>query len=300
MTNDLERSALPDARARAALPITGLAALADSIDAVLCDVWGVVHDGRAAHAPALDALHRLRLLEKPVVLLSNAPRPAPLVFDQLKGFGIFPGVHFDALVTAGDVARAEVIARFSGQRCHHIGPERDLPLFDALPVTRVADLMEADFMLCTGLVDEYRETAEDYRAFLERARDRGLPLVSANPDLVVHVGDALLPCAGVLAVLYEVLGGTVISCGKPHGNAYERTLRVIAGCAGRAIPANRVLAIGDGLDTDIRGAHHAGLPSLFIASGIHRDEHGGDSDRLAALGHERGTMPDFVIDRLAW
>lgn len=288
------------AMARTTSHLAGLATIADRFEAVLCDVWGVIHNGREAHGEALAALARMRALEKPVVLLSNSPRPAPPIFDQLRGFGVQAGVHYDALVTAGDVARAEVIARFAGGRCHHIGPERDAPLFEALPVTRTADLVDADFILCTGLVDEYRETAEDYRPLLEQARDRGLPLVCANPDLVVHVGQDLIPCAGAIAVLYELLGGAVLYCGKPHQSAYDRTLRVIAGCAGRVIAASRVLAIGDGLDTDIRGAVGAGLPSLFIASGIHRDDHGGDSDSVSALGRARGAVPDWVMERLVW
>ncbi|MDA5193936.1 TIGR01459 family HAD-type hydrolase [Govanella unica] len=283
-----------------ALHLQGIAAIVDQFDAVLCDVWGVIHNGQQAHADALDALGRLRALDKPVVLLSNSPRPAPPIFGQLQGFGVQAGQHFDALVTAGDMARAVVLERFADKRCYHIGPDRDLPLFDALPVTLTTGVGDADVLMCTGLVDEYHETAADYLPLLERAAARGLPLICANPDLIVHMGDDLIPCAGAIAVLYDQIGGSSIYCGKPHESAYAHTLRVIAGCAGRVIPASRVLAIGDAFDTDIRGAKRAGLPSLLISSGIHRDEHGGDHDRLTALGQDRGFLPDWVMDHLAW
>lgn len=280
--------------------LRGISEIASLYDAVLCDVWGVIHNGQVPHEAALGALIRVRAAEKPVVLLSNAPRPAPPVMNQLKGFGAEIGVHYDALVTAGDIARHVVIQEFPHKVAYHIGLERDTPIFFNLPVERTDDLGAADFILCTGFRDEGHETVEDYRELFEQAIAQGVTLVCANPDLVVHVGADMFLCAGALAAFYEELGGRMINCGKPFRSAYDTTLDVIAACAGKVIPAGRVLAIGDGLDTDIRGAVDSGLPSLLITSGIHRDEHAGDPLRLAELADKRGLRPDWVLNHLAW
>lgn len=276
-------------------PLCGLAAVADQFEAVLSDVWGVVHDGQAAFPAAVDCLTRLRDRGAAVILLSNTPRPAPPIHKQLRGFGIEAGRHYDALVTAGDVARHLMIEKFSGARVFHVGTARDLPVFDQVPVTLVADLEQADVIVCTGFWDEDRETAKNYRPLLARAVARGLPFICANPDLIVHRGADVLPCAGAIAVLYEELGGVVHYCGKPHGPVYDRALRVASACLGRKLDRSRVLAIGDGLHTDIQGAKTYGLPALFIASGIHRDSW---AEGTALEQAERA--PDWVLERLVW
>lgn len=276
-------------------PLSGLAAVADQFEAVLSDVWGVVHDGRAAFPAAVECLTRLRERGCAVVLLSNTPRPAPPIHEQLRAFGVVAGRHYDALVTAGDVARQLMIEDFSGARVFHLGPERDRPVFDQVPVTITDDLDQADVITCTGFRDEHRETAEDYRPFLTRARARNLPFICANPDIIVHHGADILPCAGAIAALYEEFGGVVHYCGKPHRPVYDRALRVASACHGRKLERSRVLAIGDGLHTDIQGAKAYGLPALFIASGIHRDQWAEGT----AL-QQAGQAPDWVVDRLVW
>lgn len=276
-------------------PLPGLAAVADQFDAVLSDVWGVVHDGRSAFPAAVDCLTRLRDRGLAVILLSNTPRPAPPIHDQLQGFGVEAGRHYDALVTAGDVARHLMIEKFSGARVFHIGTERDRPVFDQVPVTITTDPGRADVITCTGFRDEDRETVEDYRPLLAGAVARGLPFICANPDLIVHLGATVLPCAGAIAALYEELGGLVHYCGKPHGPVYDRTLRVASACLGRKLERSRVLAIGDGLHTDIQGAKTYGLPALFIASGIHRDQW---AEGTALQQAEKA--PDWVLERLVW
>lgn len=270
--------------------LRGIAAIADRFDAVLSDVWGVVHNGRAAHAAALEALVQLRQRDKPVILVSNTPRPAPPIHRQLEGFGVLIGTHYDALVTAGDMARLLMSGRYAGARAWHLGPTRDLPVFDQVPVTQVERPEDAEVVVCTGFFHEDTETAEDYRPLLETLLSRRLPLICANPDIIVHRGDDVLPCAGAIAVLYEEMGGPVHYCGKPYPEIYAGALKVASACLGRAVQRDRVLTIGDGLETDIRGARTNGLPALFIASGIHRGE-----DVSAAA-----FRPDWVLDELCW
>lgn len=303
----LSKGAALASAAASPLELSGFSSVAGEFEAVISDVWGVIHDGRAAFPAALDCLARLRARGLPVVLVSNTPRPAPPIHEQLAGLGVEVGEHYDALVTAGDIARALLIERFAGQRCYHVGPERDLPLFEQVPVQRVAAVDAADVLLCSGFVDEERETAEDYRALFTVAVARNLPLICANPDLIVHLGDDILLCAGTLAQFYSELGGTVHYCGKPYGGIYERALKVIGACRGRPVTPARLVAIGDAVHTDILGAQGLGIRSLLITSGIHRDllgdllaAGGNEAEAVAALGQTHGAVPEWIMGKLAW
>ncbi|MGE3919049.1 MAG: TIGR01459 family HAD-type hydrolase, partial [Hyphomicrobiaceae bacterium] len=243
------------------------------------------HDGRVAFPEANVALSAFRARGGTVVLVSNAPTPAENVARVLDDKGVVREA-WDAIVSSGDLALRHV--REQGwQRLHRIGPERrDRAFFEALPGS-AATIDEAEAMACTGLVDDRRETAEHYRARLEAARERELTLVCANPDLVVHVGPDLLPCAGALGALYEALGGRVFWAGKPFPIAYETALAEAARLRGREVDRRRVLAIGDSIRTDLAAAKGAGVDALFIASGIHRDDAIADGrideERLAQL-----------------
>lgn len=237
--------------------------------AVVSDVWGVVHDGATAYTAAGDAFARYRAGGGTVLLLSNAPMPAAWVARVLADKGVRRD-SWDAIVSSGDITLAHVAAQ-RYVRVHHIGPPRDLPLFETMPTARV-DLDDAQAIVCTGLVDDRRETALDYQPLLERALQRRLPLVCANPDLIVDVGGDLLPCAGVIGALYEQIGGEVYWAGKPHAPAYRMAMAEITRQRGVLPPADQILAIGDAMRTDIAGASAFGLDSLFIAQGIHRDE----------------------------
>ena len=287
----------------AVAPVAGLKALAGRYDAVLCDVWGVIHNGVEAHRAAADALLRFR--ERGVVILvSNAPRPGAVVLPHLDSLGV-PRGAYDGILTSGDLAR-QILVEGAGQAVHHLGPERDLPLFEGLAI-RFALLESADIVICTGLVDDERETAEDYRGRLEAMRARDLPMVCANPDIVVERGGQLIPCAGALAALYEEMGGSVFYTGKPHRPIYEAALERVAAAAGRPIDPARVLAIGDAIRTDIAGAAAFGLDALLIARGIHAEELGLLS---AATGLDpaeaeqwlaaQGVRPIGFMDKLAW
>jgi HAD superfamily hydrolase (TIGR01459 family) len=250
-------------------PLTGLAELAGRYDALLCDVWGVIHNGREAFPEPCAALARWRAEQGPVVLISNSPRPSPEVEIQLDGLGV-PREAWSALVTSGDVTRTLLAARAPGP-VYRLGPPRDAPLYAGLPL-EFTDLEHAAFIGCTGPVDDEVETPEDYRGLLTRAAERRLPMICANPDKVVQRGDRLIYCGGALAELYETLGGEAIMAGKPFAPIYEACYARAAELAGRAIPKSRLVAIGDGVATDVKGANDQGLDLLFVAGGIHGQE----------------------------
>lgn len=277
--------------------LSGLAAVADRYDVLLCDVWGVIHNGRESFPDACAALARWRRERGPVVLISNSPRPAADVVHQLDTLGV-PRESWTAFVTSGDATRVLLAARAPGP-AWRIGPERDGPLYDGLGL-EFSNLETAAFIACTGPNDDEVETPEDYRASLTLAAARKLEMICANPDLVVQRGDRLIYCGGALAAFYETLGGKAIMAGKPHAPIYDLALDA----ARRALPdpmdRKRVLAIGDAMATDIAGARGQGLDVLFIADGIHRaevrDRDGGLNDAaLSSLLGEDGLAMTALV-----
>ena len=242
-----------------------LSGIANQYDAILCDVWGVIRDGHALLPGAIDALRQFRQSRGPVVLISNAPRPAEDLAHQLALMGA-PDDAWDAIVTSGDTTRAALRERTPG-KAYFIGPEnRDDVLFDGLGLI-FTSLADADFAVCTGLVDDLNETPDDYAKQLSDLRTRNLDLVCANPDIVVQWGDRLIYCAGALARAYEKLGGKTIVSGKPHPPIYDLGLDALRQC-GFDADKSRILAIGDGPETDLAGARAMGIDALFIAGGI--------------------------------
>ena len=275
----------------------GLGAIADSYDALLCDVWGVLHDGRSAHIFAVDALQRFRRLRGPVILLSNAPRPAEDVQKQFERLGIAED-SYDAILTSGMLARNELARRAADKELKllHIGPERDRGIFAGLPIVCV-EANRAEVVVCTGLYDDDHETPDDYRDLLLDAKRRGLVFLCANPDIVVQRGGVLVYCAGALARSYESMGGTSIYYGKPHAPIYVAALEL----AGLKNKAPRALAIGDGLETDIRGANAAGIDALFIADGIHGENIPEvTTSVIAALFAQFGVQTRGAMRALVW
>lgn len=282
--------------------VEGLKSLAGSYDLVLCDVWGVLHNGVKAYEAASDALTRFRAKGGRVVLVSNAPRPGASVGTQLDGFGV-PRTAYDAVVTSGDLTRLAIEERID-RIVHHIGPPRDMPIYAGLDV-RFGSIDEADYVVCSGFDNDEEETVEDYRARLEAMRRRDLLMVCANPDLIVERGHMILPCAGTIALAYEEMGGKVFYAGKPHGPVYDRALAVAAGLSGHPVPKERVLAVGDAIRTDIAGAVGFGIDSLMIARGIHAEElglHKGDlvSDHVQDWVDRQPVRPTAFTEVLSW
>jgi HAD superfamily hydrolase (TIGR01459 family) len=277
-----------------------LDAVADDYDAVLCDVWGVIHNGRRMFPAAAAALARFRARGKAVVLLTNVPKPRGPIPAQLDRIG-FPRNAWDAIVTSGDAIRAELAARAPGPM-YKIGPPQDASLWEGLGLGR-AELAEAAFIGISGLDHDERETPADYADILRQARARDLELLCANPDIVVRVGEHLVWCAGAVARDYAELGGRVVMAGKPHAPIYALAYQELVTLTGRAVEKARILAIGDGAGTDVRGAQEQGLDCLFIASGMHGEAllTGGALDAAkaeAALAGE-GVSARYVMAELA-
>lgn len=273
--------------------------LAGQHDAWLADVWGVIHNGVEPFAGACDACTRFRLQGGVVILLSNAPRPAQSVVAQLDRIGV-PRFAYDAVVSSGDAARS-AIAAVGRAAAFHLGPERDLGIFEALEISLVANDQEADIVVCTGLFDDEVETPDDYAALLARCRARGLPMICANPDLRVERGGRMVYCAGAVAAAYEAIGGKVVYAGKPHLPIYEMALKTIAQLKGHDVSRDRILAIGDGPATDIAGAAAAGVPSLYIASSValRPGEDLGEAS-LARLFPDPAIRPIAAMAELVW
>ncbi len=282
--------------------VHGLSVFANDYDVILCDIWGVVHNGVAAFPAACAALEKARTGGARVVLVSNAPRPNTSVSIILDGLGA-PRSAYDAIVTSGDVTRM-LMSGQGGGRVFHLGPERDLPLFEGLDVTLVP-LEEAASVVCTGLFDDTVETPDDYTNMLARMVELNLPFICANPDLVVERGPRLIYCAGAIAEAYEAMGGEVVYCGKPHQPIYDLALLTATDLCGRQVDRSRVLAIGDALRTDILGASRMGFDSLFIAAGIHAGELRADDETppdegALAVFFEGQPRPRGAMSRLSW
>lgn len=282
-------------------PISGLADLADRYDVILSDVWGVIHNGRESFPQACGALARWRAERGPVILISNAPRPNGDVLPQLDGLRV-PREAWSAIVTSGDATRILLSGHAPGP-AWRIGPDRDAPLYEGLGLD-FADAATAAFVSVTGPYDDETETAEDYRARFGQAVERKLPLICANPDIVVQRGDRLIPCGGALAQLYEAMGGEVIMAGKPHAPIYALSIGEAEAILGHPVDRSRVLCIGDGVATDVKGANAQGLDVLFVASGIHGAEtigpDGLDAKAVETLLAKDGAQATYAIADLVW
>src|SRR5436309_9167663 len=272
--------------------------LVGGFDVVLSDIWGVVHNGLVAFPEACEALHTFRKQGGTVVLITNAPRPADSVQRQLRKLEIADD-SYDAIVSSGDLTR-HFVAGHPGRKVFWLGPERDNSIYRGLdPV--LAPLEQADYIVCTGLLDDETESAEDYRAMMREALKRKLTLICANPDIVVERGDRLIYCAGAIAELYRELGGEVVFYGKPHRPIYERAIELAAEWRGRAVQLKRVLAIGDSVRTDLAGAHGFGIDCLFVTRGIHAEEFAGvDQLDPASVKELFGHPPRALIRELKW
>lgn len=287
----------------ASIPVlSGFKEIALHYDVALCDIWGVLHNGVKAYAAASLALKAFREQGGTVILVSNAPRPGLDVVPLLDKFGV-DRLAYDGIVTSGDVTHT--ILRASQWKSYHwIGPERDGELFRGLTM-RSVDLDEADVVVCTGLLDDNTEKAEDYRATCEAIRKRNLPFLCANPDIVVERGSEIIHCAGAIAQIYEELGGKVIYAGKPYKPVYDAALDVASSLNQKLPDLKRTLMIGDAIRTDIAGARNLGCASLFVMRGIHMHELGLHTGALEDGSFERfiataAHKPDYAIDMLSW
>ncbi len=281
--------------------VTGLSELAAHYDVLLCDVWGVIHNGREAFPTPCAALARYAAEVGPVILISNSPRPREPVIEQLAGLGV-PRAAWTELVTSGDATRLLLAERAPGP-AWTIGPERDATLYEGLGLT-FSDADAARFISVTGPYDDETEEPADYRDRFIPCVERDLELICANPDIVVQRGDKLIYCGGALAQLYSSLGGRVTMAGKPYEPIYRLALEEAARRLGRPVDPARVLCIGDGLPTDVRGANARGLDVLFVANGIHAAEAVGPGglrlDVVEDLLRQEGLQATWATVELDW
>ncbi|MEL6436940.1 MAG: TIGR01459 family HAD-type hydrolase [Pseudomonadota bacterium] len=265
---------------------------------ILCDVWGVLHNGRQAWPGASAALTAARAAGKTVILITNSPRPHAGVRIQLGEFGV-PDDAYDAIATSGDVTRALISE--APRRQFHLGPDRDYPLFEGLDIELV-DEFEANAVVCTGLFDDETETPDTYEEMLTRMRGRNLPFICANPDIVVERGDRLVYCAGALARRYALMGGRTMIAGKPHKPIYDRAMDLAAQARGRPVEKTQTLVIGDGVTTDVKGAVDNGFDLMFVTDGIHAREYGEpgvpDLEKVVAFLDDFGAKPVATMTKL--
>jgi HAD superfamily hydrolase (TIGR01459 family) len=272
--------------------------LVDGVEVILSDIWGVVHNGLESFPEACEALHTYRQRGGTVILITNAPRPADSVQRQLRKLGVADETY-DAIVSSGDLTR-NFVADHPGKKMFWIGPERDSSIHRGLDA-EMAPLEQADYIVCTGLFDDETESAEDYRAMMLQAREHKLPLICANPDIVVERGDRLIYCAGAIAELYRELGGEVIFYGKPHRPIYERAMALATERRGQPTSLDRVLAIGDSVRTDLTGALGFGIDCLFLTRGIHSEQFEGiDQLDPASVKELFGHPPRALMRELRW
>ena len=285
--------------------VPGISALISDYDGFILDLWGVVHDGRDPYPGAIECLGKLRRMERRVVMLSNVPRRAATVAEAMVGMGIDRSLY-DHVLSSGELAHRALKFRDDpwyaalGRRCLHMGPERDKGIFDGLDLEVVPTPEDAGFVLNTGPWWD-TESLEDFEPALVACAKRGLPMVCANPDLeVIRAGKRII-CAGTLAARYEALGGEVRYHGKPHGPTYEACLELMG------IPdRRRIVAVGDSLATDVRGALEAGLGAVLVTSGIHADELGlkyaehPDPARLTQACERAGHVPSAAVPAFVW
>lgn len=281
--------------------LAGLSQVIDRYDAILCDVWGVIHDGRQAFPDACEALRAFRQLRGPVVLVTNAPVPKERVTRLFPRLGVLEDC-FDDVVASGDVTRTELL-RFAPGPVYRIGLDEDVSLYQGLGLDFTQDPDKAKVICCTSLRDYPHGTPEPYREELRMLAGRGLPMICANPDVVFRQGDRLIWSAGALAEIFSEEGGSVIAPGKPHGPIYRTAFDRASVIAGRPIERSRFLAIGDGPATDIAGANLQGIDSLFIGSGIHGRVIGEGKDFIASasrvLENDRASAT-YAMHLLSW
>jgi HAD superfamily hydrolase (TIGR01459 family) len=282
--------------------IDGLQVVLGQYDVIFCDVWGVIHNGVNAFVGPCEALARWRLERGPVILVSNSPRPSADVIDQLDSLGVPRGAWSD-LVTSGDATRAMLAARAPGP-AHCIGPQRDSSLYEGLGLAYSA-IDAAAFIVCTGPRDDELDVPDDYLGIFKKGVERGLDMICANPDRVVQRGDRLVYCAGALADVYASLGGRVLMAGKPYSPIYDLSFAKARALFPAAFQKHRVLAIGDGVQTDLAGANVQGIDALFIAAGINGDlmlesKNAADTAIIEKILSDGGVSSRFVMTDLAW
>jgi HAD superfamily hydrolase (TIGR01459 family) len=268
-----------------------LSEIEDRYDAALCDVWGVIHDGVHVFPGVAEALSGFVARRGPVLLISNSSQPHHVAEALLDNVGA-PRNAWTGVITSGDATRDLLSARRDTGKAWAVGQATTGAIYRGLDLAFTDDLGEAAFIACTGLRDDVNDHPEDYRALFRPAAERGVPMICANPDIQAIAGGVKVWCGGALARVYADLGGVVEMAGKPYPAIYDLAFRELGD-----IDRSRVLVIGDGAPTDIKGANAQGLDSLFIAGGLHGDAFAGDdlAAEAEAFLAESGVRARYVM-----
>ncbi len=268
------------------LDIEGLKSIADNYDIFYIDLWGVVHNGLKLHEEAIKALKELKKMNKKFVLLTNAPRPTNIVTRQLERMGMEKLLR-DHVFTSGQAALMFLKKNYKEKFFFHIGPPKDFDLFHDFKEYKKNDINDSEYLLCTGLFEDNFEDLNYYKILLEEYTDR--KMICTNPDLVVDKGDKRELCAGSVAMVFEKMGGEVVYFGKPHREVYDQSIDNIN---------KKILAIGDNLNTDIRGANLLDYDSLLICNGIHKKEI--KDKNIQEVSKEYEVIVNFAQSDLKW
>ncbi|HET7408808.1 MAG TPA: TIGR01459 family HAD-type hydrolase [Paracoccaceae bacterium] len=281
--------------------IQRLSDISDAYDAILCDLWGCYHNGIEPFPAAVEACREFRRRGKRVILLTNAPRPGGSVQRFMDEMGA-PRESYDTIVSSGGACQAAVAEGRFGKRIHYVGPTRDLHVIEDIGLHSVP-VEDADAVLVAGFRDDRTEHPDDYAPEIAAWNRRGLPVLCANPDLVVDRGEERLWCAGSIAKAHADAGGEVVYFGKPHAPIYERCFAVLEEMAGAPVPRERIVVAGDGIATDVAGGRAMGLDTLFVTGGLAAAELGPDPEnpdpaRLERYLSDHGQAPRYAIGRL--
>jgi len=268
------------------LDLNGLQSIADNYDLFYIDLWGVIHNGIKLHDEAIFALKELKKIKKNFVLLTNAPRPNETVKNFLQKMGMDKELR-DHVFTSGEVALNYLKKNFLSKKFYHIGPPRDFDLFNLFQNNKSTNIKDSEYLLCTGLFENYDRDLIYYKDLFEKHINK--KMICTNPDLIVDRGDVRELCAGSIAMVFEKMGGEVVYFGKPHQEVYNQSINN---------NNKKILAIGDNLNTDIRGANLLNYDSLLISNGIHRDE---IKDRgIQEVAKEYEAIVNFMQSELKW
>ena len=265
--------------------LNNLSEIFDNYDTFIIDIWGVIHNGIELNKKAIEAVDHLKKNSKKIVFLSNAPRPSAKVIDILLKMKM-DKKYLSNVMTSGEAAMHAINDNKFGKNFFHLGPPRDTAIFEKVKENEIA-IDKCDFILCTGLFDEQETELDWYKSFLKAHVSK--KLICTNPDLTVHRGDKEEYCAGSIAKIFEELGGVVIYYGKPYKEIYKMCFS----------ENEKVLAIGDNLKTDIKGANDLKKDSLFITNGVHRNEFDNNSD-LKKLLNKYKVEVSYFQKELQW
>ena len=265
----------------------------EKYDSVICDIWGVIHNGQELFSSSVDCLYDLKNKGYPIVLVSNAPRPGEEIKLMLEKMGLEKNCY-DKIITSGDLTQKILNDGSLGQNCYHIGPDRDLKIFDGVGVNRVS-FDESDFIFITGLFNDEEEDENSYLPLLKKSKKRKLKLLCANPDIWVQRGSDLIPCAGAISKKYESIGGEVINIGKPFQPIFDEAMKNINSLGNGKFSST--IVIGDGIDTDIKGANDYKLDSLLTLGGLFS---GQKIDEVHKVINKKKVFPTYLIEELTY